>query len=200
MNGCTGGAGGVAAGRLPAVSLQQAQWKLVDERCELREEEMEYVRWFHRYELVATSATPSLPSTSGCPSKLFDQPQIYKPFVRKCVMRGNVETGSVREIIVQSGLPATRSIERLEFLDDNEHILHVKFIGGDHMLKNYSSTLTMHSEVIDSQPGTVVIESFVVDIPEENTKEDICYFVENLLRCNLRTLADVSEESLASPC
>lgn len=65
---------------------------------------------------------------------------------------------------------------------------------------NYSSTLTMHSEVIDGQPGTVVIESFVVDIPEENTKEDICYFVENLLRCNLRTLADVSEESLASPC
>lgn len=58
----------------------------------------------------------------------------------------------------------------------------------------------MHSEVIDGQPGTVVIESFVVDIPEENTKEDICYFVENLLRCNLRTLADVSEESLASPC
>ncbi|KAF2927041.1 hypothetical protein DAI22_06g172703 [Oryza sativa Japonica Group] len=74
MNGCTGGAGGVAAGRLPAVSLQQAQWKLVDERCELREEEMEYVRWFHRYELVATGATPSLPNTSGCPSKLTTHP------------------------------------------------------------------------------------------------------------------------------
>lgn len=62
-------------------------------------------------------------------------------------MRGNVETGSVREIIVQSGLPATRSIERLEFLDDNEHILRVKFIGGDHMLK-VQFNIYNHSKIV----------------------------------------------------
>ncbi|XP_015641994.1 abscisic acid receptor PYL3-like [Oryza sativa Japonica Group] len=207
MNSGAGGAGGAAVGRMPAGSLQWAQWRLADERCELREEEMEYMRRFHRHEIGSNQCNSFIAKHVRAPLqnvwslvRRFDQPQIYKPFVRKCVMRGNVETGSVREIIVQSGLPATRSIERLEFLDDNEYILRVKFIGGDHMLKNYSSTLTMHSEVIDGQPGTVVIESFVVDIPEENTKEDICYFVKNLLRCNLRTLADVSEESLASPC
>lgn len=66
----------------------------------------------------------------------FDQPQLFKPFVRNCVMRENIiATGCVREVNVQSGLPATRSTERLELLDDNEHILKVKFIGGDHMLK-----------------------------------------------------------------
>lgn len=66
----------------------------------------------------------------------FDQPQLFKPFVRKCVMRENIiATGCIREVNVQSGLPATRSTERLELLDDNEHILKVKFIGGDHMLK-----------------------------------------------------------------
>ena len=98
-------------------------------------------------------------------------------------MRENIiATGCVREVNVQSGLPATRSTERLELLDDNEHILKVKFIGGDHMLKNYSSILTIHSEVIDGQLGTLVVESFVVDIPEGNTKDDICYFIENILR------------------
>jgi abscisic acid receptor (PYR/PYL family) len=50
-------------------------------------------------------------------------------------MKGNIEIGSVREVNVKSGLPATRSTERLELLDDNEHILSVRFVGGDHRLK-----------------------------------------------------------------
>lgn len=65
----------------------------------------------------------------------FDQPQLFKPFLRKCVMRENIATRSVREVCVQSGFLATRSIERLQFVDDNEHILRVKFIGSDHMLE-----------------------------------------------------------------
>uniref|UniRef100_A0A0E0AAD0 Bet v I/Major latex protein domain-containing protein n=1 Tax=Oryza glumipatula TaxID=40148 RepID=A0A0E0AAD0_9ORYZ len=56
------------------------------------------------------------------------------------------------------------------------------------MLKDYSSTLIIHLEVIDGQLVTLVIESFVVDIPEGNTKDEICYFTENLLKFNLRTL------------
>ena len=39
----------------------------------------------------------------------------------------------------------------------------------------------------------MVIESFVVDVPEGNTKDETCYFVEALIRCNLKSLADVSE-------
>ena len=50
-------------------------------------------------------------------------------------MKGNIEIGSVREVNVKSGLPATRSTERLELLDDNEHILSVRFVGGDHRLQ-----------------------------------------------------------------
>ncbi|KAF0932042.1 hypothetical protein E2562_007847 [Oryza meyeriana var. granulata] len=200
------GAARGAAGKLPAVSLRRVQWRLADERCELREEEMEYMQRFHRHEPDGHQCTSFVAKHVRAPLQTvwslvrrFDQPQLFKPFVKKCVMRGNTTTGSVREVHVQSGLQATRSIERLELLDDNEHILHVKFIGGDHMLKNYSSILTVHPEVIDGQPGTLVIESFAVDVPEGNTKDDICYFVENLLKCNLRTLADVSEECLAGP-
>ncbi|CAH1427510.1 unnamed protein product [Lactuca virosa] len=44
-------------------------------------------------------------------------------------------------------------------------------------LKNYSSILTVHPEIIEGRSGTLVIESFVVDIPDGNTKDDTCYFV-----------------------
>ncbi|KAJ6334639.1 hypothetical protein OIU78_011499, partial [Salix suchowensis] len=141
----------------------------------------------------------------------FDQPQSYKPFVSRCVMNGELGIGSVREVNVKSGLPATTSTERLELLDDEEHILGVKIVGGDHRLKldtwlnctvfgllvlvsrNYSSIMTVHPEIMDGRPGTLVIESFIVDVPDGNTKDETCYFVKALIRCNLKSLADVSE-------
>lgn len=60
-------------------------------------------------------------------------------------------------------------------------------------LQNYSSIISLHPEVIDGRPGTLVIESFVVDVPEGNTKDETCYFVEAVIKCNLKSLADVSE-------
>lgn len=123
----------------------------------------------------------------------FDQPQKYKPFVSRCTMHGDLNIGSVRQVNVKSGLPATTSTERLELLDDNEHILGIKIVGGDHRLKNYSSILTVHPEIIEGRSGTLVIESFVVDIPDGNTKDDTCYFVKALINCNLNSLSEVSE-------
>ncbi|TYK05963.1 abscisic acid receptor PYL8-like [Cucumis melo var. makuwa] len=139
----------------------------------------------------------------------FDQPQRYKPFVSRCVLKGNLEIGTLREVDVKSGLPATTSTERLELLDDDNHILSMRIVGGDHRLKvkitvlcvlkesrhenNYSSIISLHPEIIDGRPGTLVIESFVVDVPEGNTKDETCYFVEALIKCNLKSLADVSE-------
>lgn len=65
----------------------------------------------------------------------FDQPQKYKPFVSRCIMQGDLGIGSVREVNVKSGLPATTSTERLEQLDDEEHILGIRIVGGDHRLR-----------------------------------------------------------------
>jgi abscisic acid receptor (PYR/PYL family) len=59
--------------------------------------------------------------------------------------------------------------------------------------QNYSSVISLHPEIIDGRPGTLVIESFVVDVPDGNTKDETCYFVEALIKCNLKSLADVSE-------
>ncbi|KAK8970337.1 Abscisic acid receptor PYL8 [Platanthera guangdongensis] len=123
----------------------------------------------------------------------FDQPQKYKPFVSRCVVEGNFEIGSVREVNVKSGLPATTSTERLELFDDDEHIFGIKIVGGDHRLQNYSSVITVHPESIDGRPGTLVIESFIVDVPDGNTKDETCFFVEALIKCNLKSLAHVSE-------
>lgn len=59
--------------------------------------------------------------------------------------------------------------------------------------QNYSSVVSLHPEIIEGRPATMVIESFVVDIPEGNTKDETCFFVEALIKCNLKSLADVSE-------
>ncbi|KAI7732958.1 hypothetical protein M8C21_004244 [Ambrosia artemisiifolia] len=81
----------------------------------------------------------------------FDEPQKYKPFVSRCtMMHGEINIGSVREVNVKSGLPATTSTERLELLDDKEHILGIKIVGGDHRLKVFldSPEIDEHAEIM----------------------------------------------------
>jgi len=162
--------------------------------------EREYIRKHHRHYPAENQCSSALVKHIKAPVHLvwslvrrFDQPQKYKPFISRCVVRGNLEIGSLREVDVKSGLPATTSTERLELLDDEEHILSIRIVGGDHRLRNYSSILSVHPEVIDGRPGTLVIESFVVDVPDGNTKDETCYFIEALIKCNLKSLADVSE-------
>ncbi|XP_008778779.1 abscisic acid receptor PYL8-like [Phoenix dactylifera] len=169
-----------------------------------RQMEVELVRRHHRHELRENQCSSTLVKHIRAPVHLvwslvrrFDQPQKYKPFVSRCVVQGDLEIGSVREVNVKSGLPATTSTERLELLDDDEHILSIKIVGGDHRLRNYSSVITVHPEIIDGRPGTLVIESFVVDVPDGNTKDETCYFVEALIKCNLKSLANVSERLAA---
>lgn len=75
----------------------------------------------------------------------FDQPQKYKPFIRRCIAEGNLQIGSLREVNVKTGLPATTSTERLELLDDEEHVLRVRIIGGDHRLRVFNLFFPFHS-------------------------------------------------------
>ncbi|GLT46652.1 hypothetical protein SLA2020_203950 [Shorea laevis] len=168
--------------------------------------ETQYIRRHHRHETRENQCTSALVKHIKAPAHLvwslvrrFDQPQKYKPFVSRCIVQGDLSIGSVREVNVKSGLPATTSTERLELLNDEEHILGIKIVGGDHRLRNYSSIMTVHPEIIDGRQGTMVIESFVVDVPEGNTKDETCYFVEALIRCNLKSLADVSERMAVQP-
>eukprot|EP00252_Welwitschia_mirabilis_P016001 TRINITY_DN3545_c0_g1_i2.p1 TRINITY_DN3545_c0_g1~~TRINITY_DN3545_c0_g1_i2.p1 ORF type:complete len:178 (-),score=19.92 TRINITY_DN3545_c0_g1_i2:208-741(-) len=160
----------------------------------------QFIVRYHKHELRENQCSSLLIKHIRAPLHLvwsivrtFDQPQKYKPFVRSCTVRGSTGVGCIRNVNVKSGLPATASTERLEKLDDSEHILTMKILGGDHRLQNYSSTITVHPEIIDGRPGTMVIESYVVDVPRGNTKEETCFFVEALVKCNLKCLGDVSE-------
>ncbi|AED96315.1 regulatory components of ABA receptor 3 [Arabidopsis thaliana] len=105
-------------------------------------QEREFIRRHHKHELVDNQCSSTLVKHINAPVHIvwslvrrFDQPQKYKPFISRCVVKGNMEIGTVREVDVKSGLPATRSTERLELLDDNEHILSIRIVGGDHRLK-----------------------------------------------------------------
>ncbi|XP_020232344.1 abscisic acid receptor PYL12 isoform X2 [Cajanus cajan] len=125
----------------------------------------------------------------------FEHPQGYKLFVKKCtLLAGDGGIGSVREVMVTSGLPAGVSVERLDKLDDEKHVLKFSIIGGDHRLVNYSSTITLHEEEGKYGGKTVAIESYVVDIPAGSSDEDTCSFANTIIACNLRSLAKITEE------
>ncbi|KAK9031178.1 hypothetical protein V6N11_032565 [Hibiscus sabdariffa] len=128
----------------------------------------------------------------------FDNPQAYKQFVRSCTLSaGDGGIGSVREVMVVSGMPAATSMERLDRLDDDTHVMMVSIIGGDHKLVNYRSTTSLHESRSEEGNGggkTVVVESYVVDVPAGNSKEDTRSFADMIIGCNLRSLARVTEK------
>ncbi|KQK10395.1 abscisic acid receptor PYL4 [Brachypodium distachyon] len=129
----------------------------------------------------------------------FDRPQAYKRFVKSCRLvedGGSVGVGSVREVRVVSGLPATCSRERLEVLDDERRVLSFRIVGGEHRLANYRSVTTVSEVPVAGgagKPVSVVVESYVVDVPPGNTGDETRVFVDTIVRCNLLSLARAAE-------
>uniref|UniRef100_A0A6V7QRC6 Bet v I/Major latex protein domain-containing protein n=1 Tax=Ananas comosus var. bracteatus TaxID=296719 RepID=A0A6V7QRC6_ANACO len=101
--------------------------------------------------------------------------------------------GSVREVSVISGLPASTSTERLEILDDDRHVISFSVLGGDHRLRNYRS-VTSVTEFLPAgrRPYCVVLESYVVDVPDGNTEDDTRMFADTVVKLNLQKLAAVA--------
>ncbi|PKI61622.1 hypothetical protein CRG98_017997 [Punica granatum] len=166
------------------------------------------IRLYHTHELHPHQCGSALVQPIDAPLGLvwslvrqFGSPQAYKQFIKSCeiVVGDGATKGSVREISVVTGLPAGRSREQLEALDDEAHVMVFSIIGGDHRLANYRSTTTAHEYLHQGSAGihskrTVVIESFVVDVPGDNSKEETRSFAETIIGCNLRSLARISEK------
>lgn len=141
----------------------------------------------------------------------FDKPQAYKHFLKSCEMttecdEGKVEVGSIREVTVVSGLPASYSRERLEVLDDENHVMSFRMVGGEHRLRNYRSTTSLHPVGSGSCCGggkklasAIVVESYAVAVPDGNTVEETITFVNTVVRCNLQSLARLSERLETTP-
>ncbi|EOA34502.1 hypothetical protein CARUB_v10022043mg [Capsella rubella] len=138
----------------------------------------------------------------------FANPNKYKHFIRSCTIRGygnndgvkEIKVGTIREVSVVSGLPASTSVEMLEALDEEKRILSFRVLGGEHRLNNYRSVTSVNEFVVLDQKDkkrvySVVLESYIVDIPKGNTEEDTRMFVDTVVKSNLQNLAAVSTAS-----
>lgn len=101
--------------------------------------------------------------------------------------------GCTRKVNVISGLPADTSTERLDILDDERRVTGFSIIGGEHRLRNYRSVTTVHGFNRNGKIWTVILESYVVDVPEGNTEEDTRLFADTVVKLNLQKLASVTE-------
>ena len=161
----------------------------------------DFIRQYHKYELEATQCGSILIQLINASLKdvwsivsSFDRPQVYKKFIQSCsIIKGDGKVGTVREVRLISGIPATSSVERLELLDEEQHIFSFRVLGGGHRLHNYCSVTSLHEHEINGRSGTLVLESYYVDVPEGNTKEETQLFADTLVKCNLKSLCQVAE-------
>ncbi|XP_068653488.1 abscisic acid receptor PYL2-like [Aristolochia californica] len=162
------------------------------------------IRTYHTFEPAPHTCTSLITQKIDAPVdavwplvRSFENPQRYKHFIKSSSMRGDGGVGSIRDVTVISGLPASTSTERLEMLDDENHILSFSVVGGEHRLKNYRSVTSVNEFwKADGKVYTVVLESYIVDIPDGNTGEDTKMFVDTVVKLNLQKLAVVAVASL----
>jgi len=160
---------------------------------------------FHTYQLGNGRCSSLLaqrihapPETVWSVVRRFDRPQIYKHFIKSCNVSEDFEmrVGCTRDVNVISGLPANTSRERLDLLDDDRRVTGFSITGGEHRLRNYKSVTTVHrfeKEEEEERIWTVVLESYVVDVPEGNSEEDTRLFADTVIRLNLQKLASITE-------
>ncbi|XP_040361782.1 abscisic acid receptor PYL4-like [Rosa chinensis] len=77
----------------------------------------------------------SLYRVVGGPIRRFNNPQAYKYFVKSCcIIVGDGDVSTLREVQVISGLSANNSMERLDVLDEESHVISFNMLGDDHSL------------------------------------------------------------------
>lgn len=170
-----------------------------EEFCELKP----LIQTYHKFDQSPKTCTSLITQRVDTPAhsvwplvRSFDSPQKYKHFIKSCTMNGDGGVGSIREVTVISGLPASTSTERLEMLDDEKRILSFKVVGGEHRLNNYRSVTSVNEFKREGKVYTIVLESYTVDIPDGNTSEDTKMFVDTVVKLNLQKLAIMAGASM----
>lgn len=155
---------------------------------------------YHKFEACPNTCTSLITQRIEGPARRvwplvrsFENPQKYKHFIKSCNMTtGDGGVGSIREVTVVSGLPASTSTERLEILDDHNRVLSFRVVGGEHRLNNYRSVTSVNEFNKEGKVYTIVLESYIVDIPEGNTGEDTKMFVDTVVKLNLQKLGVIA--------
>ncbi|KAJ8447948.1 hypothetical protein Cgig2_028824 [Carnegiea gigantea] len=125
----------------------------------------------------------------------FDQPQVYRKMIKSCALvLGSGEVGSTRLVGFRTGLSGTTSLDRLQMMDEDRHVMVYKVIGGDQKLLNFELTTSLQEVVRHgNEKSTLVTESYTVDVPEDSNEDDTCFFANTVIQFNLRNLAYVAE-------
>lgn len=208
-------------------SLAQELARVISLYCPSPEKVMDMVAKYHNHKVELNQCCSVVVQRIAAPVETvwnlvrrFDEPQTYKHFLRSCrVIAGDGgQVGCLREVHVVSGIPANNSTERLEVLDAESYAIGFRVISGEHRLQNYRSITTLHPSsypaltnraadtdtkgasdfTVRSCHGTLVVESYVVDVPNGNTKEETCVFVDTIVRCNLQSLTKIAERKAKS--
>ncbi|KAE8687821.1 Abscisic acid receptor PYL3 [Hibiscus syriacus] len=161
------------------------------------------IQAYHKFEPMPNTCTSLITQRIDAPVQTvwpfirsFEKPHKYKHFIKSCNMSGDGGVGSIREVTIVSGLPASTSTERLEILDDEKHILSFRVVGGEHRLRNYRSVTSVNEFDKEGKVYTIVLESYIVDIPEGNSGEDTKMFVDTVVKLNLQKLGVIAMGSL----
>ncbi|XP_074267348.1 abscisic acid receptor PYL12-like [Silene latifolia] len=124
----------------------------------------------------------------------FNNPKAYRFFIRSCSSSTSASGDDVyRKISHVSGFPAKTSVERLDLLDDEMHVMVFSLVGGDQSrrLVNYQGVISVHEDGYTKK--TVVREKYTVDVAEDDDVEDVRVFVDTIVGLNLKSLARVAE-------
>ncbi|XP_057776147.1 abscisic acid receptor PYL2-like [Salvia miltiorrhiza] len=162
------------------------------------------IRAHHTFDAMPHTCTSLIAQRIDAPAaavwplvRRFNAPQRYKHFIKSCrLVAGDGGVGSVREVAVVSGIPASASTERLEILDDRNRVLSFRVVGGDHRLNNYRSVTSVNEFSDGARVYTIVLESYIVDIPAGNTREDARMFTDTVVKLNLQRLGVVAVANL----
>ncbi|XP_021738824.1 LOW QUALITY PROTEIN: abscisic acid receptor PYL2-like [Chenopodium quinoa] len=166
------------------------------------------IQTYHTFHPTPNTTTSLITQRIDAPADIiwpyvrrFDNPERYKHFIKSCRLTSGdgSSVGSVREVSVVSGLPASTSTERLELLDDQHRVLSFRVVGGQHRLRNYKSVTSVNEFFEDDNNKkvyTIVLESYIVDIPEGNTAEDTKMFVDTVVKLNLQKLGVIAMSDL----
>ncbi|KMT04415.1 hypothetical protein BVRB_8g180910 [Beta vulgaris subsp. vulgaris] len=119
-------------------------------------------------------------------------------FIRSSSSRSSLNIlGSFRNIIHSTGFPATTSIERLDVLNDELHVMVFSLVGGDrsHRLANYQGTISL----LRAGRRTIVTETYKVDVPKDSNEEDTRYVVDTMVAPSWVSRVSVSTLSASIP-
>lgn len=82
------------------------------------------------------------------------------------------------------GVLGNFSMERFDELDDEFYVMVVSIIGGNYRFVNFILKIMVVVLFDDEVDKMVVVESYIVDVLEGNSEEDIILFVDIIIRYN----------------